>query len=30
MNLRISFKMDASFRDLAKKDPDLKALHGMI
>jgi predicted Zn-dependent protease len=29
-NLKISFKMDSSFRDLAKKDPDLKALHGVI
>ena len=29
-NLRISFKMDSSFRELAKKDPDLKALHAVI
>ena len=29
-NLQISFKMDSSFRDLAKMDPDLKALHGVI
>ncbi|MDQ6860583.1 MAG: hypothetical protein M3032_05430 [Verrucomicrobiota bacterium] len=29
-NLRISFKMDASFRDLARKDPDLQALQGVI
>ena len=29
-NLQISFKMDASFRDLAKRDPDLKALHAVI
>ena len=29
-NLQISFKMDASFRDLAKKDPDLTALHALI
>jgi len=29
-NLQISFKMDSSFRDLAKKDPDLKALHPVI
>jgi predicted Zn-dependent protease len=29
-NLQISFRMDSSFRDLAKKDPDLKALHGVI
>jgi Flp pilus assembly protein TadD len=30
VNLRISFKMDSSFRVLAKKDPDLKALHALI
>ncbi len=29
-NLRISFKMDASFRALAKQDPDLKSLHAVI
>lgn len=29
-NLRISFKMDSSFRALAKRDPDLKALHALI
>ena len=29
-NLLISFKMDSSFRELAKKDPDLKALHELI
>jgi Flp pilus assembly protein TadD len=29
-NLQISFKMDSSFRELAKKDPDLKALHALI
>ena len=29
-NLQISFKMDSSFRDLAKKDPDLKSLHAVI
>ena len=29
-NLRISFKMDASFRDIARNDPDLKALHALI
>ncbi|MGZ5503073.1 MAG: TPR end-of-group domain-containing protein [Chthoniobacterales bacterium] len=29
-NLKISFKMDSSFRELAKKDPDLKALHAVI
>lgn len=30
VNLQISFKMDASFRDLAKRDPDLKVLAGAI
>ncbi len=30
VNLRISFKMDAGFRDLARRDPDLKALHQII
>jgi hypothetical protein len=30
VHLHISFKMDASFRDLAKKDPDLKPLHGSL
>lgn len=29
-NLQISFKMDASFRDIAKRDPDLKALHEVL
>src|SRR4051794_2792743 len=29
-NLQISFTMDSSFRDLAKKDPDLKSLHAVI
>lgn len=29
-NLLISFRMDSSFRELAKKDPDLKALHALI
>jgi Flp pilus assembly protein TadD len=29
-NLLISFKMDASFRELAKKDPDLQAVHAFI
>src|ERR1041385_368765 len=28
--LKISFKIDSSFRDLTKKDPDLKALHAVI
>jgi Flp pilus assembly protein TadD len=30
VHLHISFKMDASFRDLARKDPDLKPLHGVL
>jgi len=30
VHLRISFEMDASFRELAKKDPDLKPLHGQL
>jgi predicted Zn-dependent protease len=30
VNLQISFKMDGSFRELAKKDPDLKALHAVL
>ncbi|MDQ6623107.1 MAG: hypothetical protein M3Y86_06430 [Verrucomicrobiota bacterium] len=29
-NLRISFKMDATFRAIARQDPDLKALHAKI
>jgi Flp pilus assembly protein TadD len=29
-HLRISFRMDAKFREIAKKDPDLKALHSVI
>jgi Flp pilus assembly protein TadD len=29
-HLRISFRMNARFRELAKKDPDLKALHAVI
>lgn len=29
-NLLISFKMDASFRAIAKRDPDLRALHSLI
>ena len=29
-NLQISFKMDHSFRNLAKKDPDLKSLHPFL
>lgn len=30
VHLRISFEMDASFRELAKKDPDLKPLHDQL
>ena len=30
VHLHISFKMDASFRDLARKDPDLKPLHSIL
>jgi Flp pilus assembly protein TadD len=30
VHLHISFKMDASFRELAKKDPDLKPLHDTL
>jgi len=29
-NLKISFTMDSSFRNLAKHDPDLKVLHAVI
>jgi Flp pilus assembly protein TadD len=29
-NLMISFKMDSSFREIAKKDPDLAALHAEL
>lgn len=29
-HLKVSFKMDVSFRDLAKRDPDLKAIHALI
>ena len=29
-NLRISFKMDASFRELARRDPDLQVLHALF
>ncbi len=29
-NLMISFKMDSSFREIAKRDPDLAVLHGEI
>jgi Flp pilus assembly protein TadD len=30
VHLKISFHMEKSFRDLAKKDPDLKAIHELI
>ena len=30
LHLQMSFKMDASFRELAKRDPDLKSLHAVI
>ena len=30
MHLQTSFKMDASFRELAKKDPDLKAVRAAV
>jgi len=30
MHLQTSFKMDASFRGLAKKDPDLKAVRALL
>ena len=29
-HLKISFEMDASFRDLAKADPDLKTLQALL
>jgi hypothetical protein len=29
-NLETSFKMDATFRELAKRDPDLQCLHAVI
>jgi hypothetical protein len=29
-NLRTSFKMDATFRELAKKDPDLQAVRALL
>jgi tetratricopeptide (TPR) repeat protein len=29
-NLRISFKMDSSFRDLARKDPDLDSVKALL
>jgi len=30
VHLQISFKMDSSFRDLAKRDPDLRPLHNTL
>jgi hypothetical protein len=30
VHLKISFKMDATFRELAKKDPDLESIRAMI
>src|ERR1700759_1345202 len=30
INLETSFRMDSSFRELAKKDPDLKAVQSLI
>jgi hypothetical protein len=30
INLETSFRMDSSFRELAKKDPDLKAVQDLI
>ncbi len=30
VHLQISFKMDSSFRDLAKRDPDLRPLHATL
>jgi Flp pilus assembly protein TadD len=30
IHLKISFEMDISFHELAKKDPDLKSLHALI
>ena len=30
VHLQTSFKMDASFRELAKKDPDLKAVRALL
>lgn len=29
-HLQISFRMDATFRDIAKSDPDLKTVHGLL
>ncbi len=30
VHLKISFKLDANFRILAKKDPDLASVHALI
>ncbi|MFL6584584.1 MAG: TPR end-of-group domain-containing protein [Chthoniobacterales bacterium] len=30
VNLQISFRMDGSFREIAKKDPDLRTLQGVL
>jgi hypothetical protein len=30
INLETSFRMDASFRELAKKDPDLKSVQALL
>ena len=30
LHLQISFKMDASFRELASRDPDLQSVHALI
>lgn len=30
IHLQTSFKMDESFRELAKRDPDLKAVHALL
>ena len=30
VNLKISFEMDASFRDLAKRDPDLQSIQALL
>jgi Flp pilus assembly protein TadD len=30
MHLQTSFKMDESFRELAKQDPDLQSVHALL
>ena len=30
LNLKTSFKLDESFRELAKKDPDLQSVHALL